>query len=76
MYLLQIVMSKSNEAGGVYKGPHNGVEQAYIVTAPFEFVEQTEGGEPVPTGLKVNRMCHSSGTNTAAAGTDPPNRLQ
>eukprot|EP00878_Enallax_costatus_P017861 GHUV01018770.1.p1 GENE.GHUV01018770.1~~GHUV01018770.1.p1 ORF type:complete len:146 (+),score=40.69 GHUV01018770.1:469-906(+) len=51
------MMSKSQEAGGVYKGPQGGSEQAYVVTAPFDFVEQqSEDQEAKPTGLKGRHL--------------------
>eukprot|EP00882_Tetradesmus_deserticola_P026162 GHRQ01028812.1.p1 GENE.GHRQ01028812.1~~GHRQ01028812.1.p1 ORF type:complete len:248 (-),score=1.08 GHRQ01028812.1:209-952(-) len=52
--VLQVRML-STDAGGVYKGRHGNCDTAYVVTASFEFVEQTGEGdaaEVTPTGMQ------------------------
>lgn len=38
-------MDDDSHPGGVYKGPHGDVAQAYIVSAPFELVDADKVGE-------------------------------
>lgn len=39
------MLDDDSHPGGVYKGPHEGVQQAYVVSAPFELVEADKVGE-------------------------------
>lgn len=39
------MMDDDSHPGGVYKGPHGDVQQAYVVSAPFELVEADKVGE-------------------------------
>eukprot|EP00882_Tetradesmus_deserticola_P029528 GHRQ01033083.1.p1 GENE.GHRQ01033083.1~~GHRQ01033083.1.p1 ORF type:complete len:166 (+),score=37.61 GHRQ01033083.1:513-1010(+) len=52
--VLQVRML-STDAGGVYKGRRDNCDTGYVVTASFEFVEQTGEGdaaEVTPTGMQ------------------------
>jgi hypothetical protein len=39
------MVDDDSHPGGVYKGPHGDVAQAYIVSAPFELVDADKVGE-------------------------------
>jgi hypothetical protein len=61
--------------GGVYKGPHGDVAQAYIVSAPFELVEADKVGGPSSSSSSSSRSSSSSSNSATQLTAWPQQRV-
>jgi hypothetical protein len=71
--LLQI-KTLGTDSGGVYKGKRGEADNAYVITTPFEVVEQQgegEGAEVTHTGIKGRSLA----IGEYALAADNPQRL-
>ena len=73
LFLLQI-KTLGTDSGGVFKGRHGETATAYVITTPFEVVEQQgegEGAEVTHTGIKGRSLA----IGEYALAADNPQRL-
>jgi hypothetical protein len=65
----------STAPGGVYKGPHGDVAQAYIVSAPFELVDADKVGESAGDAEPIGINGHHVILGEYKQAADNPQRL-
>lgn len=64
-----------NHSGGVFKGPHEGVQQAYILSVPFELVEAEKVGDAADTAKPIGITGHHLLIGEYKQADDNPQRL-